>query len=205
MTGDYGVRTTLGACLSGLLLIGSVAGCGSGPSKSRSPADLAIHLPPVDSRDVPYLPAAATTDGNLRLTPLAAECGITYLIGTHAEIDFKGQLCRLRLAVQNVDNGFHTFDTTAQRLVDTTGKASPPDLQAMNVKRQDQQPILGAGDVLVMTLYFGLPDDHVPASFVLHGDNDPSGIATSATARHAPHGVTVAIPPRARYTPKPIF
>jgi len=206
MFGGNGARTR--ARFGGLVVLiitVSLPACGSSAAKSRPPADLTVHIPRTDARDVPFSPQASTIDGNLRLTPLAAECGLTYLIGTHAEIDFKGQLCRLRLTVENVDNSFHRFDTTAQRLLDTTGKAVAPDGQAMDVKRQDREPLIGAGDALVLSLYFALAPHHVPAAFVLRGDNDPSGVGTSVTAPHRPQGVAVPIPRRALYTPKPIF
>jgi hypothetical protein len=151
------------------------------------------------------LPASdAGVDGNLRLTPLGVECGITYQIGTHAEIDYSGQLCRLHLAVQNLDKSVHAFETTAQRLVDTSGVSKPPDYQAMDVARQVDPVQLGGNDAAVVTLYFALGKGKVPKQIELHGDNDPTGIGTTVTAPHSPHGVVLIIPKRALYKPNPI-
>jgi hypothetical protein len=193
-------------CLGTAAAIIVLAACGgSGKLKSASSTDLTLHLPLTDEREIPISPAAAATDGNLQLTPLAAECGLTYLIGTHAEVDYKGQLCRIRVAVRNADNTFHGFDTTMQRLVDTKGKAVKPDPQAMDIKRQDQQPTLGAGATVVVSLYFALDPGRVPKTVVLRGDNDPSGIGTTVTTKHHPGGVIITIPAQALYKPKPVF
>lgn len=191
-------RLGLVTCLAGL------TACGGSSHASRKPADLTVSLPVLDSREV-KLDTGSAVDGNLRFTPLAVECGITYLIGTHAEIDYRGQLCRLRLAVANVDNTFHHFDTSAQRLVDTTGKAVAPDIQSLDIKRQDPDPLIGAGDTLIVSLYFALDPGRTPMTIVLRGDNDPSGIGTTVTAPHHRDGVRITIPKQALYKPKPIF
>jgi hypothetical protein len=143
-------------------------------------------------------------DGNMRLTPLGIECGITYQIGTHAEIDYSGQLCRLHLAVQNLDKSVHNFETTAQRLIDTAGLALAPDHQAMDVARQVDPVPLGGNDTAVVTLYFNLAKGKVPKEIALHGDNDPTGIGTTVTAPHRPHGIVLVIPRQALYKPDPI-
>ncbi len=181
----------------------------SHPSAAASPTaaatpSLTLKIPASDAREV-LLPAnGAGVDGNLRLTPLGVECGITYQIGTHAEIDYSGQLCRLHLAVQNLDKSAHAFDTTAQRLVDRDGLSLPPDYQAMDVARQVNPVQLGGNAAAVVTLYFALAKGKVPQRIELHGDHDPTGIGTSVTAPHRPQGVVVVIPRRALYKPNPI-
>ncbi|MCW2545553.1 MAG: hypothetical protein JWN96_13 [Mycobacterium sp.] len=125
--------------LTSLAVLAALVACGS----SKRSSALSMQVPRVDEREVALSADQAATDGNLRLTPLAVECGITYLIGTHAEVDFKGQLCRFRLAIQNVDNTFHHFDSTIQRLVDTTGRTIAPDTAAMEVKRRSPTQSLG--------------------------------------------------------------
>jgi hypothetical protein len=161
-------------------------------------------MPASDAREV-LLPASdAGVDGNLRLIPLGVECGITYQIGTHAEIDYSGQLCRLHLAVQNEDKSVHAFETTAQRLIDRGGLAKAPDPQAMDVARQVDPVSIGGNDAAVVTLYFSLAKGRVPEEFQLHGDHDPTGIGTTVTAPHLPHGLLVQIPAKARYKPNPI-
>lgn len=173
------------------------------PKPAATPS-LTLQLPASDAREV-LLPASdAGIDGNLRLTPLGVECGITYQIGTHAEIDYSGQLCRLHLAVQNLDKSVHAFDTTAQRLIDRDGNAKPPDHQAMDVARQPDSVQLGGNAVAVVALYFELAKGKVPKEIQLHGDRDPTGIGTTVTAPHSPHGVVLVIPRQALYKPNPI-
>jgi hypothetical protein len=173
------------------------------PSASATPS-LTLKLPASDAREVLLPPSAAGVDGNLRLIPLGIECGITYQIGTHAEIDYSGQLCRLHLAVQNLDKSVHSFETTDQRLIDTDGVAKPPDYQAMDVARQVDPVQLGGNDTAIVTLYFNLAKGKIPQRIELHGDNDPTGIGTSVTAPHLPHGLVLVIPKQALYKPNPI-
>ncbi len=201
-------RRLLALTATAAVLVGS--GCssssppaGSTPAVSATPS-LTLRLPASDAREI-LLPASdAGVDGNLRLTPLGIECGITYQIGTHAEIDYSGQLCRLHLAVQNLDKSVHSFETTAQRLVDRDGLAKAPDYQAMDVARQVDPVQLGGNDTAIVTLYFNLAKGKVPKEIQLHGDHDTTGIGTTVTAPHLPHGLVVPIPRQALYKPNPI-
>ena len=188
-----------------------LAACSSSSHPAASPSQhvsatpsLSLKLPASDAREV-LLPASdAGVDGNLRIIPLGVECGINYQIGTHAEIDYSGQLCRLHVAVQNLDKSVHAFETTAQRLIDRDGAAKPPDPQAMDVARQIDPVQIGGNDTAIVTLYFSLAKGKVPKEFQLHGDHDPTGIGTTVTAPHLPHGLVVVIPSRALYKPNPI-
>jgi hypothetical protein len=174
-----------------------------GPSATTTPL-LTLRLPASDAREITLPTSDAGVDGNLRLMPLGVECGITYQIGTHAEIDYSGQLCRLHLAVQNLDKSVHDFETTAQRLIDRDGVAKAPDPQAMDVARQVDPVQLGGNDTAIVTLYFSLAKGKTPKEFSLHGDHDPTGIGTTVTAPHLPQGLIVEIPRQALYKPNPI-
>ncbi len=198
------------ATLTPLVVLAASACSGSshpvpaaGPTAAATPS-LTLRMPASDAREITLPARDAGVDGNLRLTPLGVECGITYQIGTHAEIDYSGQLCRLHLAAQNLDKSVHAFDTTAQRLIDRDGHAKAPDLQAMDVARQVDPVQLGGNDTAIVTLYFALAKGKVPRAFELHGDHDPTGIGTTVTAPHLPHGLIVEIPRQALYTPHPI-
>jgi hypothetical protein len=196
-TGTLAVLAT-GACSSS-----SHPFAAPSPKAAATPS-LTLKIPATDAREV-LLPASdAGDDGNLRLTPLGVECGITYQIGTHAEVDYSGQLCRLHVAVANLDRSVHSFDATAQRLIDTDGNAKAPDPQAMDVARQVDPVQLGGDDTAVITLYFSLAKGKVPQEIELHGDHDPTGIGTTVTAPHLPHGLVVVIPRQALYKPNPI-
>ncbi|HEX4016731.1 MAG TPA: hypothetical protein VHX15_08330 [Frankiaceae bacterium] len=161
-------------------------------------------MPASDAREVLLPASSAGVDGNMRLTPIGIECGITYQIGTHAEIDYSGQLCRLHLAVQNLDKSVHLFQTTQQRLIDTAGLSKAPDYQAMDVARQVDPVQLGGNDTAIVALYFSLAKGKVPKAIELHGDHDPTGIGTTVTAPHLPHGLVIEIPRQALYKPNPI-
>ena len=204
------IRSTLlaPAAMAALLAVSACSGSShpaARPSAAASTSpSLTLRLPASDAREI-LLPASdAGVDGNLRLTPLGVECGITYQIGTHAEIDYSGQLCRLHLAVQNLDKSVHAFQTSAQRLIDRDGLAQAPDHQAMDVARQVDPVTLGGNDTAIVTLYFNLAKGKVPKEIQLHGDDDPTGIGTTVTAPHLPHGLVVIIPQQALYKPNPI-
>jgi hypothetical protein len=191
-----------------ILALGACSGSshpssGGTPSPSATPS-LTLRLPASDAREITLPASEAGVDGNLRLIPLGIECGITYQIGTHAEIDYSGQLCRLHLAVQNLDKSVHSFETSAQRLIDRDGTAKAPDQQAMDVARQVDPVQLGGNDTAIVALYFDLAKGKVPKEIQLHGDNDPTGIGTTVTAPHLPHGLVVVIPRAALYKPNPI-
>jgi hypothetical protein len=173
------------------------------PSPATTPS-LTLRLPASDAREITLPTSDAGIDGNLRLMPLGVECGIAYQIGTHAEIDYSGQLCRLHLAVQNLDRSVHAFETTEQRLIDHDGLPKAPDPQAMDVARQVDPVQLGGNDTAIVTLYFNLAKGKVPKEFALRGDDDPTGIGTTVTAPHLPHGLIVVIPRQALYKPNPI-
>jgi hypothetical protein len=199
-----GSVATLAVALAASACSGSSHPAASASPTPRTTPSLTFNLPASDAREV-LLPASdAGVDGNLQLTPLGVECGITYQIGTHAEVDYSGQLCRLHLAVQNLDKSVHAFETTAQRLVDTDGVSKPPDHQAMGVARQVDPVQLGGNAAAVVTLYFELAKGKTPKEIQLHGDNDPTGIGTTVTAPHSPHGVVLVIPRQALYKPNPI-
>jgi hypothetical protein len=194
---------------AGLLVLGIAACSGSSHPAAAAPTatptpQLTFRFPASDAREVLLPTSDAGNDGNLRLTPLGVECGITFQIGTHAEIDYSGQLCRLHLAVTNLDKSVHSFETTTQRLIDRDGAAKAPDPQAMDVARQVDPVQIGGNDTAVVTLYFSLAKGKTPQEFQLHGDNDPTGIGTTVTAPHLPHGLIVVIPRKALYKPNPI-
>jgi hypothetical protein len=198
------VRRLAVAVVSAVLSFAACSSPARHPASSPAASPLTLRLPASDAREVALPSSEGRVDGNLLIVPLGVECGLTFLIGTHAEIDFSGQLCRLHVAVENQDRSVHSFATGSQRLIDRGGIAVPPDHLAMEVTRQIESVQIGGNDTAVVTLYFKLATGKQPVAFELHGDQDPTGIGTTVTAPHLPRGLIVTIPKEAMYQPKPI-
>lgn len=95
---------------------------------------------------------------------MAVQPGITYMIGTHAEWDPKGQFVRVRVAIVNSDATFHTTRTTDYRLVDAAGAEYSTNVDGMRIKRQPGEAEIGAGDRLEVELWYDIPTAAVPHS-----------------------------------------
>jgi hypothetical protein len=131
-----------------VLLAGSVllTGCTSTPART----------PPPVTTTTPY----ARTPGDcakLTVTTLAVQPGITYMIGTHAEWDPKGQLVRIRVAITNSDATYHTTRTSDYRLLDAAGAEYATSVDAMRIKRQPDEVEIGAADRLEVELWYDIP------------------------------------------------
>ncbi|MBL7488673.1 hypothetical protein I6A60_28605 [Frankia sp. AgB1.9] len=120
--------------------------------------------------------AAAVRYGNLTFRPTGLTCGMHWAFGTHAELEAKGQYCRLGVVVENVDSTFHDLVTGKQRLVDSAGKAYAPSFDAMRAKRQPDSITIGARDAVEIDLWFDVPAGGRIDAARLVGDDDPSGI-----------------------------
>lgn len=122
-----------------------------------------VQTPPPVATTTPY----ARTPGDcakLTVTPVAVQPGITYIIGTHAEWDPKGQLVRVRVAIVNSDATFHTTRTTDYRLLDAAGAEYPTSVDGMRIKRQPGEVEIGAGDRLEVELWYDIPTAAAPRS-----------------------------------------
>ncbi|WP_280466234.1 hypothetical protein [Nocardia brasiliensis] len=98
----------------------------------------------------------------LTVTASTVEPGIGYILGTHAEWLPKGQFIRVRVAIVNTDNTFHTTRPADYQLDDTVDAAHPPSVDAMAIKRQPTELTLGAGNRLEMDLWYDIPANSGP-------------------------------------------
>ncbi|MEV6557466.1 hypothetical protein AB0M22_17240 [Nocardia sp. NPDC051756] len=135
------------------LLLLSLAACGAEPA--------AAPPPPSPTTTAAYLrtPLDCT---KLTITPLNVEPGIGYIFGTHAEWLPKGQYIRIRVAITNTDNTFHTTRPTDYQLDDAADRPHQTSVDAMEIKRQPNELNIGAGNRVEMDLWYDIPVDTAP-------------------------------------------
>ncbi|MGW4770916.1 hypothetical protein ACWEO2_23100 [Nocardia sp. NPDC004278] len=133
-----------------LLLL--LAACASGPTPASTP-------PPVTPTEYVRTP---TDCAKLTVEALIVDPGRGYLFGTHAEWLPKGQFVRIRVAITNTDNTFHTTETTDYQLSDAADAAHPVSNDAMAIKRQPTEVTIGAGNRLELDLWYDIPLDTAP-------------------------------------------
>ncbi|MFX0576312.1 hypothetical protein [Nocardia nepalensis] len=134
-----------------LLLLVPLAACATDPT----PTPTAPMITPTE-----YVRTPADCS-KLELTALLVEPGHGYIFGTHAEWLPKGQLVRIRVAITNADNTFHTTRTTDYQL-DAADSTHPVSNDAMAIKRQPTEVTIGAGNRLELDLWYHIPLDTTP-------------------------------------------
>ncbi|WP_045876430.1 hypothetical protein [Pseudofrankia sp. DC12] len=137
--------------------------------------------------------AAAVRYGNLTFRPTGLTCGLQWAFGTHAELEARGQYCRLGVVVENVDSTFHDLVTGRQRLVDAAGTAYAPSFDVMRAKRQPDSITIGARDAVEIDLWFDVPATARVVAARLVGDDDPSGIDTVVNTPRPAGGARVPL------------
>jgi hypothetical protein len=184
-------RTRLGAAAAAAataaVLVSALGGCDSSPPAPATPTRLPIPAVTLLPGEHP-LAARTVNDGNLAFTPLGLTCDIPSVIGTHGELNARGQYCRVTLEVYNRDVSFHTVSVGRQQLVDRTGRRYLPAYDPMNIKRQPGSLSLGSQDRILLQVWFELPESAHAARICLHGDHEPSGLPINAPAPAAPNG-----------------
>lgn len=143
-----------------LLAAAAVAGCSSDEAPAPTvPAGSPTY--PEPARTVrPFetpLPSATASSGYLRFTVLGIREHMEAFIGTHAEHEAKGELVRIRVAVDNGDASFHPLATGEQLLATEGGRTYPPDYEAMDIARQPQRIDLGRGGRIEFDLWYDVP------------------------------------------------
>ncbi len=165
----------------------ALGGCDSGPPAHAA----AKHLPVPPIALLPgehTLAGRPVDDGNLTFTPLGLTCDIPSVVGTHGELNARGQYCRVTLEVYNQDVSFHTVSVGRQQLVDERGRRYLPADDPMNIKRQPSSLSLGSQDRILLQVWFELPGSAHATRICLHGDHEPSGLPINAPAPAAPNG-----------------
>src|SRR5205807_9621187 len=74
--------------------------------------------------------------GSLVFAPIAVDCAIPAVVGTHAETFPRGIYCRFRVAISNVGQTYGTLDAGQQRLLTPSAGVFLTDRHAMLVRRQ---------------------------------------------------------------------
>lgn len=151
-----------------LVVIATVAGC----SSASKPAPPHVLIQETLGPGEVTLPPAAHLSGHFSVRLVLGRCGITYLTGTHAEFEPKNPLCRVHERVQSTDASYHSFSTSAQRLVLGDGTAVAPSIDAMQIKRQPDAVTVGGHDVVELDVYFEPPPGAAVVALRFYGDTD---------------------------------
>lgn len=181
------------AVLTGVALAGRASAPGGGPAALAIVRDDARHVVIDRPEGVPVL-AAPVQDGNLRLRPLSAACGLPAVFGTHAELVAAGSFCRVSVEIRNAGGSSHDFRAAEQAVVARDGSRYRPDPSAMAVRRQPAVIAVGGRQLLWAELWFDVPRGAEIASLRLAGDRDPPAYRATAPARRAAGGVPFALP-----------
>jgi hypothetical protein len=145
------------------LVLAAATGCshGSPPAYRLSPR-------PVRDRETP-LPDRPVADGKITFTAIGLRTGITFIVGSHADLPAHGQFVRVRLVCDNGYPNFHTIDTGRQLLITTDGQAHQVDENGMRVERQPDTIDLGSRDRLEFDLLYDIPKQARVKSLRLYG------------------------------------
>jgi hypothetical protein len=154
-----------------LLLVGGCGGSPSGSSRSSSPASPHVTVEvPIAPDDVPQ--TGQVRSGHQLFRPLAGHCGIVGVTGSHAEFVPKRPLCHLRLRISSDDATAHAVVLADQKLVLTDGTRVDLSPDAMHVKRQPTEVLLGARNAAEVDLWWEPPVGAHVRGVLLVGDRD---------------------------------
>jgi hypothetical protein len=111
--------------------------------------------------------------GRLELQVLGVQGGRQVIVGTHAEWQSKaGQFVRVRIYATNLDGTFHTFHLLQGPVIDADATSTLPDRQAMLIKRQSEDVVLGGENQARFDIWFDLPTTAHPVRLMLRQDLD---------------------------------
>lgn len=148
-----------------LLVVGALPACSGGGSK---PAAYKLPPRPVRDRETP-LPYREVSDGRITFAAIGLRTGITFIVGSHADLPAQGQYVRVRVVCDNGYPNFHTIDLNKQLLVTTDGQTHQTDVNGMRVERQPDTFDLGSHDRLEFDLLYDIPKQAKVRSLRLYG------------------------------------
>jgi hypothetical protein len=141
-------------------LLTVLAGCThASPSAPAAPsASPTYPLPPRAVRpfETPIAGATAVSDP-ISVAVIGMRAHATYLVGTHADFQPRGEFDRLRVVLQNDSRTFLSLTLADMLLVTADGTAHRPDLQAMVIKRQPETIDLGSQGRIEFDLWYDVP------------------------------------------------
>lgn len=157
----------------GLILVALAAtGCSAtGAPDEAAPSSQGTYVesPRTVRPDEIPLDGRTVQDGDTTFSLVGLSEHMPTLLGSHAEIQARGQFVRVRLVISNVGRSSVLFDTERQLLVLKDGSTAVPDLPTMMVKRQPHTFDLGAAVRLEFDLYWDVPKDAEPVALRAFG------------------------------------
>jgi hypothetical protein len=127
---------------------------------------------------LPQPPQGPYKSGHILLTPLRLTCGLSELVGTHAEWFAQGQVCYIRVAVSDNEAFTHAFDTAKTAMTTTAGASIPVSNEAQEIKRQPKTiDQLGAHDRYEIDIYYDVPRDATVNGFTF-SDSEGGPVVT---------------------------
>ena len=150
------------------LAVLSAAGCSASPAPTAGPSPSAS---PTATAPQPTVTPPDATCGRLLIRVVGVQGGRPVIVGTHAEFpSHAGQFVRVRIYATNQDGVFHTFHALQSPVIDATGTATLPNREAMLIKRQSEDVVLGGENQAQFDLWYDLPTTARPATVVLRQD-----------------------------------
>jgi hypothetical protein len=150
------------------LAVLAAAGCTSTPAATSgrsAPATSTATAPR------PTVTPPDATCGRLRIRVLGVQGGRPVIVGTHAEFpSHAGQFVRVRIYATNEEGVFHTFHTPLSPVIDADGTTTYPNGEAMRIKRQSEDVVLGGENQAQFDLWYDLPTTARPVTVVLRQD-----------------------------------
>jgi len=148
-----------------------VAGCSR---HDAAPAAKPTPTYPAPPRPVRFgeVPVTAPTvrDGTLQFTVIGYTGDISEIFGSHAEWFPKGRYVAVRLVLENVARTQQSFLARRQQLVTADGRTYSPSRDAMNIKRQPLDQLIGSEVRIEFDLYFDIPKDARPVAIRFFAD-----------------------------------
>jgi hypothetical protein len=137
---------------------------------------------PVRFGEVP-LNQPTVQDGTLRFTVIGYTGDIVELFGSHAEWFPRGRLVAVRLVLENVARTQQNFQAWRQQLVAADGRTFTADQDAINIKRQPWEQLVGSEVRIEFDLYFDIPKDARPVAVRFHADPPGKGASVQLPAQ----------------------
>jgi hypothetical protein len=171
-----------------VLLLGTGCTGSAGETKARPHVTVEVPIAPDDVAQ-----SGEVRSGHQLFQPLAGRCGIVGVTGSHAEFLPKRPLCHLRLRITANDATAHSVLLADQKLwlADDTLVDLSPD--AMHVKRQPTEVVLGATNAAEVDLWWEPPIGAKVRGVLLRGDHDVEVQGTTTTPAENPNGVRLRL------------